>query len=151
MTLVNIQSSIKKPFGVFLCYYKNMKISFYIGGQVVSQKNSKQIAYNKRTGKAFIMSSKRVQDWKKSSEKYLYNIPRIDGPVEITMTFFNQDRRKRDIDNLQTSVLDLLKNNLIIEDDNCFIVQKISSIFGGIDKTNPRVEVLIKSLDKNEF
>lgn len=122
--------------------------TFFIQGQVIAQKNSKQIAYNRRTGKTFIMSSKRVQDWKKVAETYLYGVPTFAGPVEIEMTFYNQDKRKRDIDNMQTTILDLLKNNNIIEDDNCFIVQKITSIFGGISKEHCGAQITIKTIDK---
>ena len=46
---------------------------------------------------------------------------------------------------MQTSVFDVLKG-AIIEDDNCFVLRKISAEFVGVDKLNPRVEI-----DINKF
>lgn len=122
-------------------------INITLHGQVPAQKNSKQIAYNPKTKKPFIMTSSRVKDWQMSAAVDLLGIEYVDGPVEIGIKFWNVDARKRDIDNMITSILDLLKNNKIIEDDNCFVIKKISGEFMGIDKNNPRAEIYIQSLD----
>lgn len=117
---------------------------FVLRGQVPAQKNGKSIVVNKRTGKPFIVSNEKVRAWKLMTA---YDIPvaaRVEGEVEISLKFWNKDARKRDLDNMMTSVLDLLKNNGVIEDDNCFIVKKLSGEFMGVDKENPRVEVEIK-------
>ena len=114
--------------------------------QTPSQKNSKSIAINQRTKKPFIMTNKNVQNWKNLAQNYLQNIELIEGSISIDVIFYNKDKRKRDLDNMFTSLADLLKNNNIIEDDNCFILQKISSTFGGVDKENPRAEITITKI-----
>lgn len=118
-----------------------------IQGQVPSQKNSKTISYNYRTGRPFIRTEDRVKVWQLASSMLLRGIPPIHNEVSIDMWFFNKDRRKRDIDNMMTSVLDLLKNNEIIDDDNCFVVRELSGSFCGVDKNNPRVEVYVRKID----
>ena len=124
------------------------KLSFTLGGQVPAQKNSKTVAYNRATGKPFIMSNDNVRVWKVATA---YDIPAgsvIHGSVEVEITLWNKDARKRDIDNMATSILDLLKNNGVIDDDNCFIVKKLIVIFGGVDREQPRAEINIKSIDR---
>lgn len=121
------------------------KITIY--GQVPAQKNSKQIAYNPRTRKPFIMTNSRVKEWQMSASVDLLKASFVAGPVEINMKFWNIDARKRDVDNMIISILDLLKNNGVIEDDNCFIVRKVSGEFAGVDKANPRAEICVKAFD----
>lgn len=118
-----------------------------IHGQVPAQKNGKQIAYNPKTRKPFIMTNSRIKEWQMGAAFDLLGVEYIAGPVKIEMKFWNIDSRKRDVDNMITSVLDLLKNNGVIEDDNCFVLRKVSGEFMEIDKINPRVEVSIQTLD----
>lgn len=61
--------------------------------------------------------------------------------VEVMM--YAHDARKFDLTNKAESVMDLLVDAGIIEDDNCEIVGNLELAFGGIDRTNPRAEVQI--------
>ena len=65
------------------------------------------------------------------------------GKVELTYTFYFPDKRARDLCNYEKATTDFLVAEKFIEDDNCFIVPKVTILFGGIDK-NSRVEVRIK-------
>lgn len=114
-------------------------------GQTPAQKNSKRAVYNSKLGRVVVYTAKRVKDWQDSARLQLVSCDRIEGPVEVSMKFWNKDRHPRDIDNMQTSVFDVLKG-AIIEDDNCFVLRKISAEFVGVDKLNPRVEI-----DINKF
>lgn len=127
-----------------------MKQTFYLKGQVPAQKNTKQVAYNRRTGRPFIMTSKSTKDWQLMAANQLrvLNIKPFEGEVSIECVFFHKDKRKRDIDNELASIMDLLKNNGIIEDDNCFVVREIKLSFGGIDKDNPGAKIAINNLDR---
>lgn len=128
-------------------YDKDMEqITLRLNGQVPSQKNSKQIAYNQRTHRPFIMTSPRVKAWQKDAMLQLATVPPIKGAVAIHIVFTHKDKRKRDIDNEQTSIMDILKNMSIIEDDNCFIVRKAVSEFAGVDPKNAGADITITKL-----
>lgn len=66
--------------------------------------------------------------------------------VELHYIYYFPDKRSRDCENYCKAVSDFLVAQQIIEDDDCFHVPKMIIEFGGIDKQNPRVEVLITSL-----
>jgi len=59
------------------------------------------------------------------------------------MVFYPSTRRKGDLDNKATSILDLLKDAGVIEDDNWFVIPTLFLIFGGVDRQNPRCEITI--------
>lgn len=122
------------------------KLKIILYGQVPSQKNGKMIAINKHTNRPFVASNKNVREWKQNVALQLTQgkYECIKGQVKISIIFYNKDQRKRDLDNMTTSVLDTLKNSNIIEDDNCFIVNEVHSYFGGVEKYNPRAEVIIE-------
>jgi len=62
---------------------------------------------------------------------------------KIEMIFYAPDKRKSDLDNKATTILDLFVDNGFIKDDSWFVVEHESLHFGGIDKLNPRAEIII--------
>lgn len=56
--------------------------------------------------------------------------PRVNGPVEITMTFLEKSGR-HDLDNLPKAVLDCLVSMRVIDADDSKIVRKITLQWGG--------------------
>ena len=115
-------------------------------GQTPAQKNSKQIFYNKATGKPFITSNNTVKGWqlaalnqlKQTTESYT-------GAVVIDYMFYVKDNRKRDIDNMIATVNDSLQAGHIIEGDHWQVLQ-IGSAKAEIDKENPRCEITITNI-----
>ena len=61
----------------------------------------------------------------------------------IQLIFYPSTKRKGDLDNKATSVLDLLTDDGIIPDDNWYAVPELNLKFGGKDKDNPRCEITI--------
>lgn len=61
----------------------------------------------------------------------------------MTIEFYLPDARKTDLTNKAESIMDLLVDNGIIEDDNCHVVPFISLYYFGIDRVNPRAEIKI--------
>jgi len=120
--------------------------TIFLQGQVPAQKNSKKVAFNGRTGKPFIMTEQRVKVWQESVAWQLSSIRPIFGKVEVEVEFTHKDRRKRDLDNELSSVMDALKNAKVIEDDNCDIVVKETAIFCGVDKDSPGAKITITPL-----
>ncbi len=126
-----------------------MPIRFTLNGSIPSKKNSR-ICFVKG-GKQFNIPSKNYKEWHNnaSSElnyiKQTYNhleFPIISGAT-IDMLFYSGDKRKWDLTNKAESIMDLLVDNGILDDDNYSVVRKIFLMHGGYDKGNARVEVTI--------
>lgn len=115
-----------------------------------SKKNSKQIYRNKYTGKPFITSSKNQKEWEKieflnlAKWKNINNFCEIFSKCSISMVFHVKGKRKFDLDNKSTTVLDLLVKCEIIKDDNWEVVPELSLKYQKSD-TN-YTEILIKKL-----
>jgi len=59
----------------------------------------------------------------------------------IALNFFMPDNRKCDLTNKAESVMDLLVDNGLLEDDCWQITGMVALTCEGIDKENPRVEI----------
>jgi Holliday junction resolvase RusA-like endonuclease len=116
-----------------------------ISGETPSQKNRKIISMNRATGRPFLRSAPAVKLWQESASKQL--ISQFKGfkiteyPITVTLTFYFSTKRRKDLDNATSSVMDALTNSGIIEDDNINFIECIIAKFGGYDKENPRCEI----------
>jgi len=74
----------------------------------------------------------------------------IEGAVKITYTIYRHDGRKFDIGNVgaivDKFVCDVLVSCNILADDNYDVVKSVEYIWGGIDKDNPRADVVISKI-----
>lgn len=120
---------------------------FVIHGQTPAQKNSKQMAYNRSTGKMFPVSSAVTKKWKRQAIKELKallaagEVTPITEPVSLTLVLHVQDNRPRDNDNMLSSIQDLLVELGVIEKDNWQRLNPVTVECAGIDRDNPRAEV----------
>ena len=120
-----------------------------ISGRIPSKKNSKYVVVAR--GRPFFIPSPNYQAWhKEQSWKIKKSAGLYKGDIDsITLEFYFPDNRKADMTNKAESVMDLLVDNKIIDDDAWQIVPYLTLISRGIDKVNPRVEVNI-SIKVNE-
>lgn len=119
-------------------------------GQTPAQKNSKSIAINRATGKPFIMSNQNVKTWQNTAAIQLlrYRIKEpLQGKQELSIMFYVKDNRRRDLDNMLTTIQDALVKAGILEDDSWKSL-KIGEIDATLDKANPRAVITIKSVDE---
>lgn len=117
-------------------------------GQTPAQKNSKQMALNRRTGVMFPVSNPIVKRWQTAVAKelaMLYQRDTFTDRVQINYMFYVQDNRRRDIDNMIASVNDALVKAGIILDDS-WQALKIGEADAQLDKDNPRAEIVITSV-----
>ncbi len=72
--------------------------------------------------------------WQASADNTIrqMNKPRINGPVEITMTFQEKDRRRRDIDNLSKAPLDALVRMRVIDADDSSVLRRLTLEWGEV-------------------
>ncbi len=94
-----------------------------------------------------MIPSAQHEAWHRIALPGLRGIKKIEGRVKIAMTFFPESMRKGDLSNKAESIMDLLVDAAIIEDDNWYIVPELTLSFGEKDKDNPRAEVSIDSVE----
>ena len=124
---------------------KNKITKITLIGRVPSKKNQRCVFV--RNGKIVNIPSKAYREWHSSALEQLveYNGPtKMNNVKEITLCFYAPDKRANDLSNKAESIMDLLVDKDILEDDNWFVVPKLSLVFKGIDRDNPRCEILIE-------
>ncbi len=65
--------------------------------------------------------------------------------VKVDIVIVAPDKRASDLSNKCESLMDLLVLAEYLKDDNWFVVSELNLKFGGVDKANPRAEIIIKS------
>lgn len=121
-----------------------------IRGETPSKKNSR---INTRSGRSF--PGKRYMDWLDSALFQLVDQIadfRRNGKtlvfergLELTVTFYHGDLKRRDSDNQLSSILDMLVDAQVIPDDNWEILPA-KHIFDAYDKGNPRCVISLEPL-----
>lgn len=114
-----------------------------IKGRIPSKKNSRITV--RSTGMSF--PSKKYTEWHKDAMNQLKEqmVPKTKAKMVemIALTFYAPDNRAADLTNKTESIMDLLVDYGLIEDDNWFVCPDIMISFGGVDKENPRVVITI--------
>lgn len=120
-------------------------MEFTILGRVPSKKNSKQIFA--RQGRIIAIPSAKHKEWHTDASKQILGTYKKGiKAADIFITLYAPDARKGDLTNKAESVMDLLVDNGVLEDDNWFVCGDVRLKFGGIDKENPRVDIKIDVL-----
>ena len=121
-----------------------MQETFKLIGETVSKKNSNKFNAKYR----FTYKTKGYVDWYESAVMQLrpqIKTRGIDYPVEILMLFVHGDKRRRDSDNGQTSILDLLVREGVLVDD-CWTIVRRTIVDNDYEKGNPHCVITIKDL-----
>ena len=121
-----------------------MQEKYKIIGETVSKKNNNK--FNSKSKRMY--KTKGYIDWYNDAVIQLrpqIKVKLIEHPVEIYMRFVHGDNRRRDSDNGQTSILDLLVREGVIADDNWFIARRLI-VENDYEKGNPYCEITIKDL-----
>ena len=121
-------------------------IELTFNGRIPSKKNSRNIFVDRRTGTIRNIPSKTYAEWRDRNLMELVNqmpepLKKVD---EIQMEFYMPDDRKTDLSNKAESVMDLLVDAKIIEDDCWQVVPALYLRSCGIDKDKPRVKLWVK-------
>ena len=128
------------------------EIRYTINLPPITKKNSQQIMMNKKTGRPFIMPSRKYREYEAAAAWYLK--PRPPRPIgcalNIKCLFYLPTRRRTDLTNLLEAVDDLLVHAGIIEDDHYGIVAAHDGSRCFWDKHNPRTEIIITKIPGHE-
>lgn len=118
-----------------------------IQGQPRTKKNSSQIAF--KGNKRVILPSKAFQAYEKVALMQLARVQAVNGPVSVLCRYYLQDRKGwPDLVGLLQATSDILQAAKIIDDDK-YIVNYDGSMIAGLDKDNPRVEIIIHQITEN--
>lgn len=117
-----------------------------LSGKVVPKKNSKTVF--KKNGRMFVLPSARFSKWHKDAVLQVNEQRRLlirshlldiyfDCPCHIDVVFYHSDNRRRDGDNILSSIFDLLVDTHVLADDSTKIVKSffVKHISSNIDKT----------------
>lgn len=119
-------------------------------GAVLSKKNSKRIIHNPRTGKPMMVSNKAAKNNENDmiSQFRAQTLGRAETieKCEVKILIYEPNRQRRDLDNQATSILDALVGAEVIKDDSFKCVASIETQFAGVDKENPRAEIMITKI-----
>jgi Holliday junction resolvase RusA-like endonuclease len=116
-----------------------MKITIW--GKVPSKASSRQLIWNKRTGRPMIISSEKTLQYEKDFAKQVLKKNKNQfspkDRLKVTIDWWTTDYRQ-DIDNIVKTIFDCLQENEIIVNDNKIDAYSVARI---IDKDAPRIEV----------
>lgn len=130
-----------------------LNLTYY--GVIHAKKNSKQIIKNPHTGKPMIISNGKARDQEEAMawafktqapQAWLQYAVHPEATVEIIIHIWEKDRRRRDLDNQATAILDALVQGTVIPDDSSQIVRKLTVEYMGVDKEQPRAEIKIQEM-----
>jgi len=121
-----------------------MKIEFTILGRPITKKNHSQIITNRKTGRQYLIPSKQYIQYEADCVIQIPSSVRLglDMPCMLKTVFFMPNERNVDVNNLQSSISDILVKAGVIKDDNRFI-STINYAWCETDKKNPRTEITI--------
>lgn len=109
---------------------------FGIVGRIPSKKNSKRIMRG-RGGQPFIGCSKDYAKWQKENLAQLkleYGHPNNGKRFAVTIEFTVGDRRAFDLTNKAESIMDLMVDAGVIDDDNFNVVPSVTLKYAGYEK-----------------
>lgn len=116
----------------------------------VTKKNSQRIMHSSKTGKSFIMPSKKYIDYEAEAvwhcKKAGVHEP-IDYPVEVKALFYMPTRRRVDLTNLLEALDDVLVEAGVLEDDHSGILVSHDGSRVLYDKQRPRTEIVIRTME----
>ena len=114
-----------------------MKNSIILYGRIPSKKNSK--IFVRRGPRTFLIPQPQYKAWHEEQSWMLKKYKGIETSSKIKAEFWLPDNRKTDLTNKAESIMDLLVDNGIMQDDSWQVISDLHLSAKGIDKKNPRV------------
>ncbi len=103
----------------------NSPLSFQVEAPIPAKKNSRIVLKDGRN-----IPSEAYRHWHAAHIRRLRDLQRRHGtftcPVSVSVGIAFGDRRRRDLDNELTSVLDLIKDSGLVEDDDWIHVPRVT-------------------------
>lgn len=118
-----------------------------IQGQPRTKKNSSRIALI--NNRHVLLPSKAYKAYEKVALMQLARVQAVHSPVSVMCRYYLQNRAHwPDLVGLLQATSDILQAAGVIDDDK-YIVNYDGSMIAGLDKDNPRVEIIIHQITEN--
>lgn len=118
-----------------------------IQGQPRTKKNSSRIVLI--NNRHVLLPSKAYKAYERVAHIQLARVQAVHGPVSVLCRYYLQDRAHwPDLVGLLQATSDILQAAGVIDDDK-YIVNYDGSMIAGLDKNNPRVEIIIHQITEN--
>jgi len=119
-------------------------VRLFVKGRIPSKKRGRNLFV--RGGKLVNIPSKKYEEWHKEAIVQIcdYKCRLLKDIHKVTLSFWAPDKRASDLTNKAESIMDLLVDAGILEDDNWWLVGKIELVFMGVNVQNPRCEIYIE-------
>ena len=114
-------------------------------GRPITKKNHQQIVVS-GNGRRFVIQSKAYRQYEKDCLKqlmYLYKGKTIEGQLSMKCLYYMPTKARPDLLNLEQATADILEKAKVIENDKNIYSFDNSRIMG-VDKLNPRCEILLE-------
>ena len=89
--------------------------------------------------------------WLNESDSWISH-PKYEEPVVLIYTYYAKSKRRLDVSNpcsiIDKFTCDALVKAEVLEDDSSKQIKQVIYKYGGIDKENPRCELVIKKIDQ---
>lgn len=119
-----------------------------IMGQPRTKKNGSRIALTP-DNKRVLLPSKAYEQYERVALVQLARVQAVHGPISVMCRYFLQNRAHwPDLVGLLQATSDILQAAGVIDDDK-YIVNYDGSMIAGLDKDNPRVEIIIHQINEN--
>lgn len=117
----------------------------------VTKKNSQTIAINRKTGKPFVLPSKKYKEYEYAAGHFLKaGTDARQYPVNVKCLFYMPTRRRVDLTNLLEAIDDILTRYGVVPDDNSNFIAGHDGSRVLYDHDNPRTEITITELKEGE-
>lgn len=117
----------------------------------VTKKNSQTIAINRKTGKPFVLPSKKYKEYEQAAGYFLKaGTDARQYPVNVKCLFYMPTRRRVDLTNLLEAIDDILTRYGVVPDDNSDFIAGHDGSRVLYDHDNPRTEITITELKEGE-
>lgn len=101
-----------------------------------------------------VLNKTKIEFKRMFKQEYGHATNMFKSPVRIEYTIFFPDKRNTDLGNIGPIVGKYAEDCLVefryLADDNRTVIKEIRYKDGGIDRGNPRVEMIVGELQKNE-
>ena len=123
----------------------SMKIlQLRINGRIPSKKNSRNVF--RKGNRQFNIPSVQYRNWHLSASQQLIGGEKLIGVCEVQINFQMPDNRRADLTNKAESIMDLLVDLEIIQDDSWKHIPRLILICNGVDKDNPGADIWLRQI-----